>query len=552
MRRWGWFSVGLLALIFVLPLMCQDLLQMFNEGLRLYQEGKTDEALALFRKVVEINPNDGEAWVYIGTILLSKNDHEGAISALEKGLSQSLPGLIAAQGWVNLGVAYQLGRKDIAKAIEAYERAIAFKPDLPEAHYNLILAHLLQNNFAEAVKAGERAFSILGKPLKPEQVQTTFEKALEFLVRDYDRALELLRSMAQQQLPRHEFFSLMGQAYEGLKQFSRAALFYGQAAALAPQVARYHVSFGVALRQMKRLPEAVKVLERATALDNRDAFAMTVLGITYSDLGRWQEAAITLRRAVELDPQNFDAHSTLAIAYEQLGQIPQAMQEYLVALGIREEPNILNNLARLYLLQGESAEQGGRIKEADDAYQQAIQRLRRALQLNPNFVPARLNLAIALRRRSRVLLQQGQTKLAEETLQEAEKILQEHLAQTPDPTAKLEMARLLSDRKRYDEALKLVREVIAAQPKLEEAYIFLGFIALQLARLDDAEQAYTQALKLNPKSADAMVGLGVIAFHKNRYDEAEAWFSRALEINPNHPHAKQNLEIVKQERERRK
>ena len=552
MQRWGWVSIGLLALTLVLPLNCQDLLQMFNEGLRLYQEGKADEALALFRKVVETNPNYGEAWVYIGTILLSKNDHEGAIKALEKGLSLSLPGLIAAQGWVNLGVAYQLGRKDNAKAIEAYERALAFRPNLPEAHHNLILAHLLQNNFAEAVKAGERAFSMLGKPLKPEQVQATFEKALEFLSRYYDKALELLRSMAQQQLPRHEFYSLTGQAYEGLKQFSRAALFYGQAAALAPQVARYHVSFGLALRQMKRLPEAVKVLEKATALDDRDAFALTVLGITYSDLGRWREAAITLRRAVELDPQNFDAHNTLAMAYEQLGQIPQAMQEYLVALGIREEPNILNNLARLYLLQGENEEQAGRVKEANDAYQKAIQGLSRALQLNPNFAPARLNLAIALRRRARVMLRQGQVKLAEETLQEAEKVLQEYLKQNPDPIAKLEMARLLGDRKRYDEALKLVREVIAAQPKLEDAYIFLGFIALQLARLDDGEQAYMQALKLNPKSADAMVGLGVVAFNRNRLDEAEAWFSRALEIDPNHSHAKRNLEIVKQERERRK
>ncbi len=552
MRRWGLVSVGLIALTLVFSARCQDLLQMFNEGLRLYQEGKTDEALALFRKVVEINPNDGEAWIYIGTILLGKNDHEGAISALEKGLSQSLPGLIAAQGWVNLGVAYQLGRRDMAKAIEAYERAIAFKPDLPEAHYNLILAYLLQNNFAEAVKACERAFSVLGKPLKPEQIQATFEKALEFLARDYDKALELLRSMAQQQLPRHEFFALMGQAYEGLKQFSRAALYYGQAAALVPQVARYHVSFGLALRQMKRLPEAARVLEKAVALDDRDAFAMTVLGITYSDLGRWQEAAVTLRRAIELDPQNFDAHSTLAMAYEHLGQFSNAMREYLAALGMREDPNILNNLARLYLLQGESAEQKGQIKEADDAYQQAIQRLRRALQLNANFAPAQLNLAIALRRRARVLLLQGQTKLAEETLQEAEKVLREHLAQNPDPTAKLEMARLLGDRKRYDEALKLVREVISTQPKSEDAYIFLGYIALQLARLDDAEQAYMQVLKLNPKNADAMVGLGVVAFQRNRLDEAEAWFNRALEINPNHPHAKQNLEIVKQAKERGK
>jgi len=541
MRRWRWVGVALIALTISLPLRGQDLIliQMFSEGLRLYQEGKADEALNIFRKVVEMNPKDGESWIYIGTILLSKNDYDGAISALEKGLAQSLLGPIAALGWVNLGVAFQLGRKDFAKAIEAYERALAFKPDMPEAHYNLIFAHLTQNKFAEAVKVGERAFSIMGKLLKPEQVQVTFEKALEFLARDYDKALELLRSMAQQQLPRPEFYWLMGQAYDGLKQFSRAALFYAQAAALAPQVARYHLAFGQALRQMKRLSEAAKVLERATSIDSRDAFALTLLGITYAELGRWQEAAITLRRAVEIDPQNFDARATLATVYERLGQINQAVQEYLV-------------LASLYLIQGESAEQGGRLKEADDAYQQAIQRLRYALQLNPNFAPAQRELAIALRRQARFLLRQGRTKEAEDALREAEKVLRSYLAQTSDLTAKLELARLMSDRKRYDDALKLVREVIAAQPKLEEAYILLGFIALQLMRLDDAEQAYMQALKLNPKSADAMVGLGAVAFYRNRLDEAEAWFTRALEVNPNNPYAKQNLELVKQARERGK
>lgn len=545
-------SLALLAL-FIPSLKGQDLIAMFNEGIRLYKEGKVDEALSLFRKVVEINPKDGEAWIYIGTIFLTKNDHEGAIAAFEKGLAQSLPGSIAASGWVNLGIAYQLGRKDSLKAIEAYERAIAFKPDLPEAHYNLILAHLSQKNFAEAIKAGERAFATMGKPLKPEQIQATFEKALEFLQRDYDKAMELLRSMAQQQLPRPEFYALMGQAYEGLKQYTRVALFYGQAAALAPQVARYLSDFGSALYQLKRWSEAVKVLEKAIALDNRDNVAITLLGLAYGELGRWQDAMIVLRRAAELAPQNFDTRVALASAYEQLGQTSQAMQEYLTALGIREEASVLNRLAWLYLQQGETNEQSNRLSMAEDAYRQAIQRLKRALQLDPKNLPSQLNLAVALRKYASLLFRQGQTKAAEENFQEAEKFLQDYIAQNPkDSNAKLELARLLSDRKRYDEALKLLREVISAEPKTEEAYILLGFIALQLVRLNDAEQAYMQALKLNPKSADAMVGLGAVAFYLNKLDDAEAWFKRALEINPNHPHAKQNLEIVKQAKEKAK
>ena len=110
MKRLRWVLVALFVLPLALTTNGQDLIQMFNEGLKLFQEGKVDEALAFFRKVVEINPNDGEAWVYIGTILLSKNDHEGAIGALVMGLAQTLPGVIAADGWVKLWVAFQVGR----------------------------------------------------------------------------------------------------------------------------------------------------------------------------------------------------------------------------------------------------------------------------------------------------------------------------------------------------------------------------------------------------------------------------------------------------------
>lgn len=547
--RWA-MGVFLLSLA-LLGFAAQDPAQLFNEGVRLFQEGKTDEALAIFRKVVEANPNDGEAWIWVGTILLTKGDHDGAIAAFEKGLNQPLPASVAARGWVNLGYAYQIGKRDLSKAMEAYAKAVTLKPDLPEAHHNLILIHLAQNNFSDAVKAGEQAFKVLGKPLKIEQVQATFEQALAFIPRDYDKALELLRSLAEQQLPKPEFYALLGRAYEQLKQFSRAALFYGQAAALVPQVAEHHVAFGWTLGQMGKWAEGAKVLEHATRLDSKNAFAFVALGIAYCELSRWGEAEIPLRRAVELEPQNWVAHVRLATVCERLGKTQQALQEYLTALGIKEDASVLNNVARLHVRQGDAATEGQRWQEAADAYRQAAQRLRRALQLDPNLTIAKFNLSVALRRLSHALKALGRVQEAEQAEQEAEKLLRE-MPQQNDPSVKLELARLLSNRRQMDEAIKLCREVIAAQPKNEEALNLLGYLAIQVNRLDDAEQAYQQALKLNEKNADAMVGMGVIAYLRGRYDDAQTWFERALKVNPNHPQAKQNLETVKQAREQSK
>jgi superkiller protein 3 len=547
MRLW----VGLLLVALVSLIGAQDILQLFREGERLFRDGKYDEALAAFRKVVELNPDDGEAWVYIGTILLTKRDYDGAIPALEKGLTQSLPPAVAAPGWVNLGVAYQIGRRDLEKAIAAYTKAVSLKPDLPEAHFNLILAHLAQNNFSEALKASENAFKAMGKLLRAEQTQATFEQVLTFLPRDYDRALQVLRSLAEQQLPRPEFHDLMGKAYEGLKQFSRAALCYGQAAALAPQVAQYHANFGWALGQMGQWEAAARVLERATSLDAQNAFALLSLGIAYSELGRWQEAARVLNRAVEREPQNWVAHVRLAAAYEQLGDTKKAMQEYLAALGIKEDPAVLNNLARLYLLEGERAEATNQWDALADAAQQAVGRLRRALQLDSNFSIARLNLAIALRQWAKAQRNLGQEKQALDTLQEAERTLREQLKRENNPQLLLELARLIGDQKRWDEAMQLCREVLKGDPRNVDALLLMGYLCVSASRLADAEQAYQQALKVQPQNADAMTGLGIVAYLRGRYDDAIAWFERALKVNPNHPQARQNLEIAKQAKERR-
>jgi superkiller protein 3 len=547
MRLW----VGLLLVALVSLIGAQDILQLFREGERLFRDGKYDEALAAFRKVVELNPDDGEAWVYIGTILLTKRDYDGAIPALEKGLTQSLPPAVAAPGWVNLGVAYQIGRRDLEKAIAAYTKAVSLKPDLPEAHFNLILAHLAQNNFSEALKASENAFKAMGKLLRAEQTQATFEQVLTFLPRDYDRALQVLRSLAEQQLPRPEFHDLMGKAYEGLKQFSRAALCYGQAAALAPQVAQYHANFGWALGQMGQWEAAARVLERATSLDAQNAFALLSLGIAYSELGRWQEAIRVLNRAVEREPQNWVAHVRLAAAYEQLGDTKKAMQEYLAALGIKEDPAVLNNLARLYLLEGERAEATNQWDALADAAQQAVGRLRRALQLDSNFSIARLNLAIALRQWAKAQRNLGQEKQALDTLQEAERTLREQLKRENNPQLLLELARLIGDQKRWDEAMQLCREVLKGDPRNVDALLLMGYLCVSASRLADAEQAYQQALKVQPQNADAMTGLGIVAYLRGRYDDAIAWFERALKVNPNHPQARQNLEIAKQAKERR-
>lgn len=539
--------LGIIAFIVLLSLSppAQELLELFNRGVELYRLGEWEEAMGVFQEVVKRNPKDGEAWILLGNIYLKKKRYGDAITAYEKGLAQPLPASIAAPAWVNLGVAYQLGKRDWRRALDAYRKAIALKPSLPEAHYNLVNLYLDRRRYKDALKAAENAFLALGRPLPFDRVVATWEKVLSFLRSDYLKAMDLLRSLARRQFPRPEWHALLGQVYEGVGEFQKAAIAYGQAAALAPRVTDYLIAFGWALTRLQRWREAVTVLERAVAMESGNSFALVTLGIAYSELGRWREAEIVLRQAIEVAPQDWVAHVRLATVYERLNQTQKAVQEYLAALGIREDAALLNNLARLYLERGEGEVQKGRWADAQDAFREALTRLRKALQLDPQLRPARFNYGHALLRYGEILAQLGQIKEAEKVFREAEGVFRALLKDHDDPMARLELARVLSGLKRWGEAIQLCRRVLMANPRDIGAYLLLGYFYIALSRLKDAEKVYRSVLKLDPQNADAMTGLGVVAYLQGRYDEARRWFQEALRVSPNHPQALRNLEIIK-------
>ena len=99
----------------------------FNVGVSYFSKEQQEKAIKVYKKDIEINPNDTKAYV-------------------------------------NLGVAYRyLDRYD--EAIEAYKKAIEINPNFAEAYYNLGMAYESLGRYEEAEKAFKRAGQLgLGKP----------------------------------------------------------------------------------------------------------------------------------------------------------------------------------------------------------------------------------------------------------------------------------------------------------------------------------------------------------------------------------------------------
>jgi serine/threonine protein kinase/Flp pilus assembly protein TadD len=174
-----------------------------------------------------------------------------------------------------------------AEAEAAYRRAIARKPDFPEAHYNLALSLRAQGRHAEAEAAYRRAIA-----LKP----------------DFPAA----------------YYNL-GNSLRAQDKHAEAEAAYREALARMPNAYGAHNNLGNSLALQGRYAEAEAAYRQAIALKPDHPEAHYNLGKTLALQGRATEAEAAYRRATELRPDH-------ARAYFHLGDLLLRRGEHAAAL----------------------------------------------------------------------------------------------------------------------------------------------------------------------------------------------------------------------------
>jgi tetratricopeptide (TPR) repeat protein len=131
----------------------------FNLGVIAHQRGFHDQALAAFKRSVELRPDYDESRINLATEYSLRGDLGLAKAQLETALEINAESL---QGWHALGRVYQ-GMREYDRAIECYRRALEISPSFNPARTSL----------ATALVAGGR----------PEEAESELEKGLQY---DYD------------------------------------------------------------------------------------------------------------------------------------------------------------------------------------------------------------------------------------------------------------------------------------------------------------------------------------------------------------------------------
>jgi tetratricopeptide (TPR) repeat protein len=146
--------------------------------------------------------------------------------------------------------------------VAAYRKALAIRPDYPEAYNNLGNTLRAQKKLGEAVAAYGKALAL--RPDFPEAynnlgIALRAQKKLGEAVAAYRKALALRPDFP-------EAYNNLGNALRAQKKLEEAVAAYGKALALRPDYPEAYYNLGIALRAQKKLGEAVAALGKANKL----------------------------------------------------------------------------------------------------------------------------------------------------------------------------------------------------------------------------------------------------------------------------------------------
>jgi len=232
---------------------------LIQRGFALHQEGKLEEARAIYEEILKLEPTHFDALQLLGTILLQFKNYLQAVDLLTRALELNPQ---FASGYYNRGNALKsLGR--LHEAIESYQKAIILQSDYAEALNNCGVCLQELKDFEGAIASFKKALELkpshapaynnLGNALRSLK---EYEEALI----NYEMAIRINKSYA-------EPYNNRGLTLLELSRFKHALASYDHAIAINPNYAEAHHNRGVILQELNRFDEAIDSFENAFRLN---------------------------------------------------------------------------------------------------------------------------------------------------------------------------------------------------------------------------------------------------------------------------------------------
>lgn len=235
----------------------------YNEGVKLLKQRQTDAAIEKFNLAIQVNPQYGEAYRY-------------------------------------LGLAY--GQKNLwAEASQVLQQAITYKPDDLQSLKNLGVAYLKQNQFAEAEQVLQQALQYAPDDEKVQSYHT----------------LAARKNEEQQVVTASQEASVPDNNREAESPVSPPDKQPQGTPSRKPNPVRQLLDQGVEYLENGQLNNATEAFNEVVRLEPNGSAGYFGLGLVCEQKGEMEKAIDAYEKAVELNPEDSAARENLKFAKKQ-------------------------------------------------------------------------------------------------------------------------------------------------------------------------------------------------------------------------------------------
>lgn len=263
-------------------------------------------------------------------------------------------------------------------------------------------------------------------------------------------------------------------------------------------------------------------------------------GQQFSSQGNYRGAIVLYKNALEKDANYLDARTELANAYLATGSYDKAKKEYQkvlyqnpaatelllklakVDLGLKKPEAALLELDEYHSSMPETSASltlYGQAHGATGDLDSAENFFKKALQLEPEAIPPRLNLA--------------KVYLRHKNFTDARQLLENIIFQDGTSVqAYYLLANLETRAAKRDAALKVYRALVAVKPQELQALYMVGLLQMDKGNLNEAQQAVDSLLSMFKDRPEGLRLKGLLLYHQGEFNQAVQTFKTSVQQQP--------------------
>ncbi len=317
-----------------------------------------DRAIAMFRRLINLQPENIQARKALVQIYLNRDDLRGALHELSA-LEQHAVGDLSVQ--VRIAVLhYEL--KEYDQAIQCIEHVLQQTPHANKLRYYLGVIYEESGHFEQAKDTYDEL------PTSSSYFKDAMMRVATYYMRhqQLDEAIATLEDGVRRNKTVPEFYEYLTFLYQQKKDDAGAIRVLRRATHQFAKQPRFFYTLGILYERTRDRSKAVRAMLGVLKLQPENALAMNYVAYMYVEWGKkLDQAEAMLQKAIELQPTDGRIVDSLGWLYYRRGEYAKALDllERADALS-PDEPTILRHIAQTLIATGRKQDAASLLQHA--------------------------------------------------------------------------------------------------------------------------------------------------------------------------------------------